>query len=124
MSETIRSRMVGAFGSSLAMGVIGLFAKKRSASRKGGCRGKGRRLKHKPRSQGRQPKTAERFEGRTMRWSGPKLSRATINCRSTGPDKHVVLVINFKVIAYRSSGVATLDGASDQMRTARISDYR
>src|SRR4030095_10411605 len=101
-----------------------LFVKKRSTSRKSGCRGKGGRLKQKPRSQGRQPKTAEQFGGRTIRWSGPNLSRATINCRSTGPDKHVVLVINSKVIAYRPSRVETLDGASDQMRTARISDYR
>jgi len=39
------------------------------------------------------------------------LSRATINCRSTGPDKHIILAIYSKVIAYRPRRVATLDGA-------------
>jgi hypothetical protein len=39
------------------------------------------------------------------------LSRATINCSSTGPDKHVILVTYSKVITYRPRRVAALDGA-------------
>jgi hypothetical protein len=37
------------------------------------------------------------------------LSRTAVNCRPARPDKNVILIVNFEVIANRPSRVATLD---------------
>jgi hypothetical protein len=97
MSEAMRPWVLGAIGRSWLCMFLGFLGKKQSALRTKA--GLSARMK------------AESETAAAGHHPSEVLSLATINCRSTGPDKHVILVTYSKVITYRPRRVAALDGA-------------